>query len=206
LVRHVDGTLAAFVEACAQRTPTPGGGAASALIAAVGAALGAMALRFSRDDDPANAAALATCERIRRELLALVDADCAGYEKLAAALKLPKGPAPEHAAARRRAVQDGLRAAMEPPLSGARLCAEGLAAIAARADAVNRHLASDAAICALALSCAFDGFARNVRGNAAGIDDPAVRGAAEEEIAQLHDAAAAARDATLRGASGRDSA
>lgn len=187
---HVEGTVRAFVDACAAKTPTPGGGAASALFAALGAALGSMAARFTagKKGFEAHAAtmeqAAARFDELRAQLLPIVDEDCRAYDVVTAAYALQKDT-DDAKAARTAAIQSGLVLAMNVPLRGARLCCEGVTRIAELAPNLNKNLISDAGVCALGLGAAFEGFAMNVRINAAGLKDESVKAAALSELATL---------------------
>ncbi len=204
---HVARSLEEFTAACAARTPTPGGGAASALFAAIGAALGEMAARFTigkkgfEAHEPALAAARDALESARAALLPLVDEDCAAYELVTAAFKLPKETDDEKAA-RREAIQSGMRTAMDAPLRGMRDCARAIDAIAGVAAHVNPNLVSDAGVGALALFAAIEGLAMNVRINAASLKDEGAAAAAVEEARTLRRAAAEARDRVLAAVDG----
>ncbi len=200
---HVEGSIEAFVAACAARTPTPGGGAASAVFGAVGAALGAMAARFTigkkgfEAHGPVLESAVATLDGLKDRLLPLVDADCAAYDAVSAAYALPK-ETPEQVEKRKAAIRAALMGALETPLAGARLCAAGLDAIAAISDRLNKNLASDAAVCALALRAALEGLSFNVRINAAALKDPPATADALAELERLRTAADRSRDITLK--------
>lgn len=199
---HVQGSLAAFVAACSAKTPTPGGGAAASLFAAVGSALGAMAARFTYGKKGAEAhgpeleAAIGEFDRLAAELLPLVDADCAAYDAVTAAYGLKKD-SPEQQAVRDTAIQAALLGALETPLAGARLCARGLALAAAVAPKIHKNLASDAAVCALALHAGLEGLALNVRINAASLKDAVLAAEKRSELGALRAAGAAARDAAI---------
>ena len=199
---HVDRSLLAFADACAARTPTPGGGAAAALFAGVGAALGEMAARFTigkkgfEEHEEALETARGALEEARGALLPLVDEDCAAYDQVTAAFKLPK-ETDEEKAARREAIQAATAAAMASPLGGMRRCAAALEAIAGVAAKVNPNLASDAGVCALALHAGLEGLAMNVRINASSLKDADAAGAALDEVATLRAAAARAKETTL---------
>ena len=109
--------------------PTPGGGSASALAGAVGAALLAMvaALPKSRaeDDDERRRlrAAGDRCAALSDRLAALMDEDTAAYEAVVSAFKLPKNT-DEEKSARSVRIQEALRGATEVPLEVMRACAE----------------------------------------------------------------------------------
>src|SRR5438045_157887 len=117
----IDKTARELLDAFAASDPTPGGGSASALASAVGAALLQMVAalpktRANRDEDRAAlAAAAATLTGVRSQLTEAVDADSGAYDRVVAAYKLPKSTDHEKAA-RKSAVQRALRAATDVPL------------------------------------------------------------------------------------------
>jgi methenyltetrahydrofolate cyclohydrolase len=126
--RFADGTVEAFLEALGSDQPTPGGGAAAALAGATGAALIEMVCRFSQGREQYAqwqgeiTAGLALARRLRRELLATMDADAATFAAVAAAYALPRAGREEREL-RRRLIGDALAAAAQPPLQVAAVAA-----------------------------------------------------------------------------------
>jgi glutamate formiminotransferase/formiminotetrahydrofolate cyclodeaminase len=176
----IDMTLSDFADEMAARTPTPGGGSACAYVAQLGAALGAMAARFTegrKGFEPhakALASEIALLDALRGGFAELVDADARAYEKVTAAFGMAK-ESDEEKAARRAAIQAALVEAMETPLSACRAAVSGLEVLAGLDDHVNPNLASDVAVGAHALSCAWRGAWVNVLVNLRGIRDEALR-------------------------------
>ena len=125
----------AFAELLASPSPTPGGGGAAALTAAVGAALGGMvcALTVGKKQYAAAErelrAVMADCAVLREELLAQVQADADGFLPLAAAYALPKDDP-----ARREKLAQASAAACVAPLKIMALCCRGLDAMAVLAE------------------------------------------------------------------------
>ncbi len=129
-----DRTLREFVAGLSARTPTPGGGSASALSGALGVGLGEMVLRYSRPAGEAPPELLTIISRLsalRERLLSLVDEDSAAYEEVRAARSERKaaqapGPAPERwiraleRAARVPLERRGERAGVPHPRGGTR--------------------------------------------------------------------------------------
>lgn len=113
---------AAFAAALAARTPVPGGGGASALVGALGAALCSMVANYTIgkkkhaavEDDVK--AILAQAETLREELLALVEEDAAAFEPLSRAYAIPKDDP-----GRDEVMERCLRAAAQPPMELLRL-------------------------------------------------------------------------------------
>ncbi|WP_298589667.1 cyclodeaminase/cyclohydrolase family protein [uncultured Kocuria sp.] len=103
----------AYVERMASGEPAPGGGAAGALQAALGAALLAMSARYSTASEHA-AGAAARAEELIPRALDLADADAEAFGALSAAYALPKDT-DEEKAERSRAVQEATAGAARPP-------------------------------------------------------------------------------------------
>src|SRR5262245_18284891 len=171
-----DLTLAQFAEQTASRSPTPGGGSVAAYLGQLGAALGAMAARFTQGRkgfEPHEASLvqeIARLDALRGQLQVLVDADAASYDKVTAAYGLPKGTEAEKAA-RQTAIARALQDAMATPLGTCRLAVEALAVLDALRQHVNRNLASDVAVGAYALGAGFRGAWINVLINLGGLRD-----------------------------------
>ncbi len=188
--------LDAFLESLASRTPTPGGGAAAAVMGGIGAALAAMAARYSvKKSNPTdvNASAesfAARCDGLRRQLLELAEEDCVAYEAVRAAYGASRST-PEERLARDAAVRDASRAALEVPARGAALCADALDALAAIAPSLNKNLVTDVGGAGLALAGAVASLILNVRVNAAALPADEVIDV-ERRVAELERRAAAA--------------
>jgi formiminotetrahydrofolate cyclodeaminase len=109
-------------------------------------------------------------EDLRRRALALVDRDSAAYDAVTAAFKLPKGTDTEKAE-RVKAIQSGLRGALEVPLEAMIVARDALVIAASGASAINPNLASDCASGSWCLWSAAEAAALNVRINASSIKD-----------------------------------
>jgi glutamate formiminotransferase/formiminotetrahydrofolate cyclodeaminase len=195
-------TVRSFVELVGARTSAPGGGSASALIAAVGAALGAMVgwmtygkRRFEAMD--------ATMRRLipplhqaMKDLLPMIDRDTRAFDGYMEAMGLPKDT-DEEKAARHRAMQDGLKAAVQVPLEVMRIADrawEPMVEMAAHGNIASR---SDLEVGAKALETGLWGASRNVAINLPGIEDEEYRQKAADEAETLASRAAAKRDEIL---------
>jgi formiminotetrahydrofolate cyclodeaminase len=108
--------IKAYVERMASGEPAPGGGAAGALQAALGAALVAMSARYTTDPGHARDAELtaARAEELIPEALRLADADAEAFRAVAAAFDLPRD-SEEEKAQRSRAIQEATVGAAQPP-------------------------------------------------------------------------------------------
>lgn len=166
---HLTEPLVDFVESCAAREPTPGGGAVSALVGALGASMGEMGAAFS-DGDGKAAACLEELRQVREALLPLVESDCEVYEKMRQVLAMPR-KSPEEKRKRGELLQRACKGALGVPLQGARLCVEGLSALESGLEGMNLNLISDAGCAALFFASSFRGLMYNVAINLKYIDD-----------------------------------
>lgn len=201
-------SVRAFVELLGARTAAPGGGSASALMAALGAALGAMVgwmtygKRKFEAQDPVMRRLIPPLHAAMLELIPMVDADTAAFNDYMAAAGLPKAT-PEQAEARRRAMQDGLRKAVAVPLATMRAadaCWDAMLELAAHGNLASR---SDLEVGAKALESGLWGAGRNVRINLAQIEDGGFRAQAEAECAALEARAATRLAGLLEALEGR---
>ena len=173
-------SLEQFTKALASSAATPGGGSASALSGALAASLVAMTARITAaDPEFADRAAaleeIATeAERLRQELVTLVDEDSAAFERVMAAFRLPK-ETPELKEARSREIQAGYKAAVEPPQLVCRQALDVLALAARAAELGNPNVVSDVGVAALLAASALEGAALNVEINLGSIKDETFR-------------------------------
>ena len=196
-----DLSLDDFAARLAEKTPTPGGGSVAAHLAALGAALGCMAFRFTSGPkfqavEAAMAPRIAELEQLRVQAAALIDEDSLAYEKVMQAYKLPKA-SEEEKARRSSAIQAGLQAAIEVPARTLELAARALALLAAGAQDLNPNVASDCASGGWCLLGAAEAAFLNVQINAAALADKAEggaqRSACEERLRQTRASAEALR-------------
>lgn len=117
----------AFAAALASKAPVPGGGGASALVGALGAALCSMVCNYTigkkkyADVEEDVKAILVKAEQLREKLLALVEADAAAFEPLSRAYAIPKDDP-----GRDEVMERCLRAAAAPPMELLRLSCQAI--------------------------------------------------------------------------------
>ena len=131
-------------------------------------------------------------ERLKAQLLGLVDADTAAYNRVTAAYGLPKQTEAQQGQ-RAAAVQAAMQEATQVPLATAEACVEVLELAAQAAAHGNRNAASDAAVAALLAHAGLRGAVRNVQINLGGLRDEGFRLSAGTRAAEL----LAAGDAVL---------
>ena len=168
-------SLAAFADALASRTPTPGGGSLAAYMVACGAATVSMACRFSSGEkyaaiEAAMRSRAEALDRVRTRALELVQRDSEAYDRVTAAFGLPKSNEAEKAA-RAAAVQAAMKGALEVPFETMELALEVLRRAGEAAPAINPNLASDGGSGALAATAGLEAAWHNVSINAASIKD-----------------------------------
>ncbi|MCI4365530.1 MAG: cyclodeaminase/cyclohydrolase family protein [Thermoplasmata archaeon] len=170
----------------AARTPTPGGGSASAATAALAAALGEMVLAYSSDParpDAELSSLGASLTDSRRRFLALVEEDAQSYEDVRSARKARKaapGPVAD------QAYVQALQRAAEVPLSTARLATDVARRLAVVRSRTKPALESDLVTALALFRAAAEGALANVEINL--IDLKAARAsteAMEQETARL---------------------
>jgi len=185
-----------FAIETASESPAPGGGSISAYMGALGAALGTMVANLSshkagwdsRWKEFSDWADMG--QDLMNRLLTLVDEDTAAFDRIMAALGMPKG-SDEEKAARAEALEAATLYATQVPLKTMKTALEVFPIVRAMASDGNPNSVSDAGVGALAARSAILGAQLNVRINAAGLAD---RKAAEklcEEAAAIAEKAIA---------------
>ncbi len=179
--------IASFVGRLAARTPTPGGGSAAAVAAALGAALGEMVLAYSIDPTKPNEELASVAQALtagRRRFLELADEDAASYDGVRSARRARKERPDDPAL--QNAVATALERAASVPLETAQLAralADRLRAVAERTKAALR---SDLTTALAMFRAAGEGALANVTVN---LDDLKAAGRPierfESEIARL---------------------
>lgn len=183
-------TVTDLLDAFASSAPTPGGGSASALSGAIGAALLAMVAAIPKTrtggagERQALDAAAARLNELRVKLTSLVDEDSRAYDLVSAAYKHPKAT-DEEKAARKTAIQEALRAATEAPLETMRACEAVLREAAIVFEHGNPNAASDVFVGTELARAGLCGAERNVAINLSGLSDEAYRQRATAEAARL---------------------
>jgi len=179
-------TVRQFVELVGSRTPAPGGGSSAALVASLGAGLGAMTgwmtygKRKFEDKDAVIRRLIPPLHDAMERLLPMIDADTNAFGDYMAALGLPHDT-PERAAERQAAMQAGLRKAVEVPLSTMRIADAAWEAMLEMARHGNIASRSDLEVGARCLETGIWGAHRNVVTNLAQIRDEAFRASVASE-------------------------
>ncbi len=200
--RLVDRTVEAFTHETASESPAPGGGSVAAAVGGLGAALGAMVANLSshkRGWDARWEEFSDWAERgqhLADELLRLVDDDTAAFNRVLAAMGLPRDTAEEQAA-RAQALQAATRGAIEVPLRVMELATDAMAVLRQMVGEGLPSSVSDAGVGILCARTAVRGAGLNVRTNLRAITDQAWRREVASRAADLERRAEAIEAETL---------
>ena len=159
-------TVTDFTERLASSAPVPGGGGASALVGALGAALGGMVGELTvgkkkyADVESDMRALMARAQDLRVRLLACIEKDAAAFEPLSRAYGIPRDD-PTRDAVMERCLRDAAAA----PLEIFDLCCEAIDLQREFAEKGSRLVVSDAATGVVLCWGAMYGAAVNVKVN-----------------------------------------
>ncbi len=172
----LDLTLGELLERLGSSDPAPGGGAAAAVVGALGAALVQMTANLTigrpklvEVEDRARAIERTAGELCQR-LAELGDVDAQAFENVSAAYRLPRQDEAQKAA-RSSAIQSALQVAASVPLETARLCARVLELAEDAAPILNPAVISDVLVGAVLAHAALESAALNVEVNMAAMTD-----------------------------------
>ena len=195
-------SLTEFRDRTASDSPTPGGGSAAMVSAAIGMGLVLMALRVTarKAADPESLSPLiAAGDGLLAELSDHADADIAVFDAYMAALRLPRESEDEKSK-RRTALADAGAAGTETLLNAAQSTLEALNVAGQAAHLAQDNILSDVAAGAALLNGAVQAVLFTVDINLPGIKDDVLRGDFARSRSHLGDASArgyAALQATL---------
>ncbi|MGE5383220.1 MAG: glutamate formimidoyltransferase [Omnitrophica WOR_2 bacterium] len=175
-MKLMDMTCKAFADETASESPAPGGGSISAYMGALGISLATMVANLSAHkpgwDDRWNEFSdwADKGQKIKDELIHLVDEDTNAFNKIMDAFSLPKGNDQEKAV-RSEAIQEATKYAIEIPFKVMKNSFAAFEIIKAMAITGNPNSVSDAGVGALAARSAVMGAFLNVKINASGLKD-----------------------------------
>lgn len=183
-------TVDQFIARLASGDPTPGGGSASALAGALGAALVSMVCNLSvgREKYAAHDAEIRDIREVSGhladQLRTGIDRDAAVYDTVMAAYKLARAT-DEEKAARQSAIQEATYAAALVPLGLAEACAQVIDQAERAVGKTNLNAASDLAVAALLGVAGLDGAAANVEINLGTLKDDTRRQQLAGRLAEI---------------------
>ena len=198
-----DLTVEGFVDITASDAPAPGGGSVSALAGALAAALAEMVAnltvgkaKYAEVEGEMKELAAAGAA-LRKELVEDIQKDSTAFDLYMAGIKMPK-ETEEEKAARRDAMQNGLKAAAQVPLS----VAEAALKIFPIAEAVvkrgNTNAVTDGLVAAMMARAAVIGAGLNVKINLGSIKDEAFTAELAAKVKSLEDQAIAYEQKILK--------
>ncbi len=156
-----------FVEVLASKAPVPGGGGASALVGAVGTALGNMVGSLTvgkkkyADVEAEMYELKAKCDKLQAELLRLIERDAEVFEPLSKAYGMPR-ETEEEKAEKARVMAIVLKDACSVPMEIMEKCCEAIDIIAVFAEKGSTLAISDAGVGAAFCKAALKGASLNV--------------------------------------------
>ena len=170
----ISGSVNEFTERLASKAPVPGGGGASALVGAVGIALGDMVGELTvgkkkyADVEEEIRELMAKAQELRGKLLACIEKDAVAFAPLSKAYGLPKD-----VPARDEIMEQCLRDAAAPPLEIFDLSCEAIDLLREFAEKGSALVISDAATGVVFCWSAMYGAAVNVKVNTKPMKDRA---------------------------------
>lgn len=169
-------TLKGFAEETASESPAPGGGSVSAYAGALGISLATMVANLSagkkgwEDRWEEFSEWAEKGQKIRKELMFLVDEDTRSFNAIMNAFQLPKTTEAEKAD-RKKAIADATRYAIQVPFRVMEKAFESIEVIAAMIEKGNPNSITDAAVGMLCARTAISGAFLNVKVNCKGFED-----------------------------------
>ena len=174
--RLVNMSLKAFADETASESPAPGGGSIAAYLGALGVSLGTMVANLSSHkkgwDERWKEFSLwaEKGQKLKAELIALVDEDTNAFNGIMNAFGLPKS-SDEEKAARSLAIEHATKNAINVPLKVMKAAFSSFEVIQVMATEGNPNSVSDAGVGALCARSAVIGAFLNVKINASGLKD-----------------------------------
>jgi len=171
-----------FVEVLSSKAAVPGGGGASAMVGAIGIALGAMVGNLTTgkkkyaDVEADIVELLEKATALQKEFLRLVDEDAVVFEPLSKAYGIPKDDP-----TREQVMEDALKLACTVPLDIMRLCARAIELHDEFAKKGSVLALSDAGVGAIFCKSALQGASLNVYINTQSMTDKKYAGSIESE-------------------------
>lgn len=172
----VDMNLQEFVDETASESPAPGGGSVSAYVGSLGISLATMVANLSShkrgwDDKWELFSQWAEKgQALKDELTFLVDEDTRSFNRIMDAFGLPKST-DEEKQARKKAIQDATKYAIEVPFRVMQKAYESMDVIQEMVERGNPNSVTDAGVGALCARTAVMGAFMNVKINAADLED-----------------------------------
>jgi formiminotetrahydrofolate cyclodeaminase len=193
-----DLSIREFSDRLSSNEPAPGGGSASAAVAAMGAGLLVMTCNLTlgrekyKEVEEEMVELMDELETMRVWFLASIDRDSDAYDQVMEAFGMPKG-SPEEKAARRDGIQRAMKGASDVPMDVAKRCVRALELAPLVVRMGNPNALSDAGCGALFLEAGMRGAMYNVAINLGSIKDEGYVRRMAEDVKALEARAATAR-------------
>ena len=172
----IDMSIRDFADETASESFAPGGGSISAYVGVLGVSLGTMVANLSahkpgwdsRWEEFSNWAVKG--QKLKDELLFLVDEDTNAFNQIIEAVRLPKSNSKEQEE-RKNAIENATKYATEIPFKVMETALDSLSVMKKMVEIGNQNSLSDAAVGALCAKTAIAGAFLNVRINAKDLND-----------------------------------
>lgn len=199
----IDRSIVDFIDELDSNSPAPGGGSVSALSSALGVALIRMVghlsvskKRFLKLDQAIQEEFKRTIDELenkKKRLEELIDLDTNAFDRIMAALKLPKD-LDEEKIVRKDELEKATLEAIRVPLEVAQVSMRALQSIKRVLRYGNKQAISDLGVAALMLASGIEGACLNIVINLPGLKDEALKRTYEQEANTLIERAHAHRD------------
>lgn len=187
----VDTTVRDFVDELSTESPAPGGGSVSALSGALSGSLTAMVANltygkkgYERQTKRMNEVAI-ECQKLKDELLRLVDLDTEAFNKVMDSRRLPK-KTEEEKRKREEAIQQATKQAANVPLSVMKIAMKVLECVDIVSKYGNVNSISDVGVAVLTSNTAIKGAGYNVLINLPEISDKEFCDSMKKEVSEVN--------------------
>lgn len=187
---YINESCESFVRILASKEPTPGGGGASALVGAVGTALGNMVGSLTvgkkkyQDVEAEIKDLIRQSQNLQQELLDLVQKDADGFAPLAAAYGLPKDTE-EQKKEKEQVLEMALKEACRVPFEIMEKCCQGIDLCGKFAEKGSKLAISDAGAGASFCRAALQSASFNIYINTKSLKDRAFAEAANKKADEM---------------------
>ncbi len=179
-----------FMDELSSGSPTPGGGAASALVGAVAASLSSMVANLTigkkkyADVENEMKEIVKKAIQIRNDLLSLMDEDVNAFNRIMEAYKLPKD-SEDQIKIRKERIEQASKDACQVPLKTAKLALEIMDLALKVIEKGNKNAVSDGACSGYFADSAIKGALSNVKINLKNIEDSEFKKMMNDEIDRI---------------------
>ena len=198
-VKLTDKSLEAFVNELSSSSPTPGGGSVAALSGALGAALVSMVCSLTigkkkyAEVQEDVAELRRQSERLRTQLIGLIEADGQVFTQVSQAMKMPRNT-DEEKEKRAAKLEEALKAATNVPMEVAETCVAVMNLCRPAAEKGNVNAVSDAGVAILMAEAGLRSASLNVLINLGWITDQDFVRVTRTQLDSLLEGAADLRD------------